>query len=66
MEPLTYETLNRNPELIRALMEQARRERAEAVHRLIIQPIKRLFARPATRTHFAHSRKGNGIASYAP
>jgi hypothetical protein len=45
MEPLTYEAVNRNPELIQALIEQARRERAEAMHRLVVQPIKRLFAR---------------------
>jgi hypothetical protein len=43
MDPLTFEALSRNPELIRALIEQARRERAAAVHRLIVQPIKRLF-----------------------
>ena len=45
MDPLTFEALTRNPEIIRALMKQARRERAEAVHRLIVEPIKSLFSR---------------------
>lgn len=57
MEPLIYEAVNRNPEVIEALIAQARRERAEAVHRLIVEPIKRFFARHATRSHLPHSRK---------
>jgi hypothetical protein len=57
MDPITFEALTNNPALIRALMEQARRERAEAVHRLLVQPIKRLFVRHAPRTDFGHSRK---------
>jgi hypothetical protein len=40
---LTYEALNRNPELLDALVHEARRERAEAVHRLLIAPLKRWF-----------------------
>ena len=44
MNPITYEALQRNPELLQALLRRARRERAEAVHRLIIEPIKSLFA----------------------
>jgi hypothetical protein len=43
MDPLTFEAVSRNPELIRALMAQARYERAKAVHRLIVEPIKSLF-----------------------
>ena len=45
MDPLTFEAVTRNPEIIRALMKQAQRERAEAVHRLIVEPIKSLFRR---------------------
>jgi hypothetical protein len=58
MDPLTYEALTRNPELIQAILQQAHRERAEAVHRLIIAPIGKLFAR---NWWFR-----NGTASYAP
>jgi hypothetical protein len=57
MEPLTYEAVNRHPELIEALIAQARRERAEALQRLFFQPIKRLFARHATRSHSSAARK---------
>jgi hypothetical protein len=63
MDPLTFETVTSNPELIRALMEQARRERAEAVHRLIVEPIKRLFRGHAARTHLGHPRKAGGAAA---
>ena len=63
MEPLTYEALSRNPKLIEALMEQARRERAEAMHRLIVEPIKRLFRRHATRANLGHPRKASGAAA---
>jgi hypothetical protein len=45
VNPITYEALQRNPELLQALLRQARRERAEAVHRLIIEPIMSLFTR---------------------
>jgi len=48
MDPLTFEAASRNPELVRALMVQAHRERAEAVHRLIIEPIRSLFTRQVT------------------
>ncbi len=44
MERLSYQAVQDNPELLEALMRQARRERAEAVHRLIIAPVARLFA----------------------
>jgi hypothetical protein len=43
MDPLTFEAVTRNPEIVRALMRQAHRERARAVHRLIVEPIKSLF-----------------------
>jgi hypothetical protein len=45
MDPLTFEAASHNPELVRALMTQAHRERAEAVHRLIIEPIRSFFTR---------------------
>jgi hypothetical protein len=54
MDPVTFESLTRNPELVRALMEQARRERAAAVHRLIIEPIKRLFSGRAAGPRYGH------------
>jgi len=55
VEPLTFEALNRNPELMQALIRQARRERAEAVYRLIVEPITSLFRarRRAARTDLA-------------
>jgi hypothetical protein len=43
MEPLTFEAVSRNPELVQALIRQAHRERAEAVYRFIVEPIKSLF-----------------------
>ncbi len=46
-----------------ALIEQARRERAEAMHRLIVEPIKRLFARHATRANLGHPSKARGAAA---
>lgn len=61
MDPLTFEAITRNPELIRALMTQAHRERAQAVHRLIVGPIKSLFTpgdHHASRPHLAAARKG--------
>ena len=61
MKPLTFEAATRNPELIRALMTQARRERAEAVHRLIVKPIMSLFIlgdHHASGADLAAARKG--------
>ena len=57
MDPITYEALRRNPELLDTLRRQAHRERAQTVHRLIITPIKRLFSSNAARAHLAHPRK---------
>ena len=45
MEAFSYEAFQRNPELLQALLIQARRERAEALHRLIVSPFRRLFSR---------------------
>jgi len=44
MKPLTYETLRDDPELLEALMRQARRARAEAVYRIVVAPVAELFA----------------------
>jgi hypothetical protein len=60
MDPITFEAVSRNPELLQALIRQARRERAEAVYRFIVEPIKSLFtlsAHHAPRTHLAAARK---------
>ena len=60
MDPITFEAVTRNPELVQALMRQAHRERAEAVYRLIVEPIKSLFSlgdHHASRTHLAAARK---------
>ena len=59
MQPLTFEAYIRNPELAQSLVRQARRHRAEAIHRFILEPIKSLFtrgARHATRAHLAAAR----------
>jgi hypothetical protein len=56
MDPATFEAANRNPELRQALEQQARRERAEAIHRLIIVPVLKLFRRHAVRPNLGHPR----------
>jgi hypothetical protein len=58
VKPITYEAVQRNPELLQALLRQARRERAEAVHRLIVEPIKSLFKvkRHAAGAHLSAAR----------
>jgi hypothetical protein len=63
MDPLTFESIHRNPELVEAIIVQARRERAAAIHRLIVEPIKRLFRGHAARTHLRPSRKAGGAAA---
>ena len=60
MDPITFETVSRNPELLQALIRQARRERAEAVYRFIVEPVKSLFTpgdHHAARTHLAAATK---------
>jgi hypothetical protein len=59
MDLITYEAITKNPELMHALALQARRERAQAVHRLIIEPIGKLF-RHATRSNLGRPRKAGG------
>jgi hypothetical protein len=59
MKPLTFEAVTRDPELMQRLIRQARRERAEALYRFIVEPIKSLFTRArrhAPRTHLAAAR----------
>ena len=62
MDPLSYEDYLRDPERVRALvLARAHRERAEAVHRLIVEPIKSFFTlghRHASCTDLATLRKG--------
>jgi len=60
MDPITFKAVSRNPELMQALIRRAHRERAEAVHRFIVEPIKSLFTlgdHHASRTHLAAARK---------
>jgi hypothetical protein len=61
MEPLTFEAVTRNPELMHTLIRQAHRERAEAVYRFIVEPVISLFSlgdHHASRTHLAAAPKG--------
>ena len=41
---LTYEALLADPNRVNELLASARRERAQAVHRILIAPLVRLFA----------------------
>jgi hypothetical protein len=50
---LTYEALLNDPTIFERLRLEAQRDRAEAMHRLIVEPIKNLFAGHATRPHLA-------------
>jgi hypothetical protein len=45
MKPLTFEAVTRDPELMQRLIRQAHRERAEAVYRLVVEPVWSFFAR---------------------
>ena len=49
----TYEDLLNDPSVYERIRSEARRERAAAVNRLIIQPIKNFFASHAARPHLA-------------
>ena len=42
----TFEALHDNPDLLRSLLAEARRERARAVHEILVAPVLNLF-RPA-------------------
>jgi hypothetical protein len=50
---LTYQAILDDPRLLDRVLAAARRERALAVHRLIISPIKALFTHHAARPHLA-------------
>ena len=50
---LTYEAILNDPSLLERIERQAQRERAEAVHRLIVLPITDFFADHAARPHLA-------------
>jgi hypothetical protein len=50
---LTYEALLNDPSLFDRIDRQAHRDRAAAVHALIVQPIKTFFAAHAARPHLA-------------
>ena len=50
---LTYEALLNDPSVYDRMRAEARRERAEVIHSLIVEPIKNLFAGHATRPHLA-------------
>jgi hypothetical protein len=49
----TYEDLLNDPRLYERIRNDARRERAEAVDRLIVQPIRNFFVGHAARPHLA-------------
>jgi hypothetical protein len=53
MDPITYEGLLRNPELLATLQLQARRERAHHIQRLIVAPLLRFFTAHAGRPPIA-------------
>lgn len=54
---MSYQDLTQHPELLEALMHRARCERAEAVYRLIVLPIKRLLTGRETSGHVAGCRR---------
>ena len=50
---LSYQAILDDPSLLDLIERQAHRERAEAVHRLIVLPITDFFADRAARAHLA-------------
>jgi hypothetical protein len=50
---LTYEAILNDPGLLERIEKQAHRERAEAVHELILVPLGQLFADHDARPHLA-------------
>ena len=50
---LTYEAILNDPSLLERIRADAHRERAEYVHQLVVEPIKRLFADHAARPRLA-------------
>jgi hypothetical protein len=41
---LTYEAILKDPSILERIHEDARRERAAAMRRLVVEPIKRIFS----------------------
>ena len=61
---MSYEDLMKHPELLEDLLRKARCERAEAMYRLLVAPLKRLAPRMhAPIAERACSRKGFSAAS---
>jgi hypothetical protein len=50
---LTYEAILNDPSLLERIEKQARRERAQAMRRFLVEPLKRVFAGHAARPHLA-------------
>lgn len=50
---LTYEAILDDPKILERIVLDARRERARAMHRMLIEPIARLFTAHAARPHLA-------------
>ena len=50
---LTYEAILNDPSLLERIERQAHRERARAVHELIVLPLAHLLADHAPRPHLA-------------
>jgi hypothetical protein len=46
VENVTYEAVRRHPELLHELLQNARRERSQAVHDLVSRALRALFPRP--------------------
>jgi hypothetical protein len=46
MENVTYDAVRRDPELLHALVQNARRERSQAVHDILSSALRALFPRP--------------------
>jgi hypothetical protein len=61
---MTYHELTRHPETLEALLLQARRERAHAVYRLIVLPLRRLLRTQAcSKTGFSRENASSSRAA---
>jgi hypothetical protein len=50
---LTYQAILNDPSLLERIRTDAHRERAETMHRLLVEPVKRLLTDHAARPHLA-------------
>jgi hypothetical protein len=69
MKPVTYEAYKANPiAVLEQVARQARRERAEAVHRFFIAPVIGLFKRTASKPalHLRTRSAGARTPSWMP